>query len=221
MKVKYKLAAQNPYFLDTLQVLTDIPEQIDLMWQLESRIFELQNATVQYAQTLIYENRPIEDAQMRYDFYRDLLPLIESHYDGADLKHCCWCYRKEYLLDREKGLGRQLHSKQGIQRSYSQGIDLYITKFGTLTAFPDIPKFSDDTITNKQLVSEDQLQQLLALEEKYGKLLAPTCKKKDVLNVLNLERLGLLNKDFTPTYEQQQEWTDVSIQRQREEALNL
>ena len=72
MKVKYKLAAQNPYFLDTLQVLTDIPEQIDLMWQLESRIFELQNATVQYAQTLIYENRPIEDAQMRYDFYRDL-----------------------------------------------------------------------------------------------------------------------------------------------------
>ena len=220
MSVLYKLASQDPYYLDTVQAFTDLEDQSALMWQLYAALYGHQELVVQRLNNLLSEGRYFEDEEMRYDFYRDIVPLLTARLGGVSIEHCCWCYGKALLLDRIHGFGKFLHQQQGIQRTYDQGIRLFVSSRGDLIAFETKPKFSDDTITNKQLITEEQLQQLLALEKKYGKIFAPTCKKKDVLNLFRLEKLGLLNKDFTPTYEQQQEWLDVSIQRQREEALD-
>lgn len=82
--------------------------------------------------------------------------------------------------------------------------------------YSEPPKLMPDSVINKQLISKQQLNKLLELEETYGKILTETCLKKDVLNLLKRADKGLLGNSFNPSTETRERYQELN----REQILN-
>lgn len=135
------------------------------------------------------------------DFINDVLTLREKYF-GERIKYCCWFSdSRSTILSRKNGYGKNLCKENGVLRCYDKGKFSLTEGFDILCAYEEIPKLHQDIITNNQLISYNQLQELLAIEESYSNILADTCEKKNVLNLLNRAKKGLLNTRFTPSFE--------------------
>lgn len=132
---------------------------------------------------------------------------------GVPVSCCCWFSRKNIVLSRQNGYGKNLCREDGVLRCYDTGVVLAEKGFDILCAYETPPKLSPDVITNNQLISRQQLNRLLELEETYGKLLADTCLKKDVLNLLKRADKGLLGNSFIPSFEVQERRTEEERER--------
>lgn len=141
--------------------------------------------------------------EYRREFYQDTIEKIKEETD-KDLNCCCWFTGKNVVLSRKNGYGIRLCKENGVLRCYDTGIILAQKGFDFLCAYETKPKLMPDTVTNNQLISQDQLNRLLDLEIAYGKILAGTCLKKDVLNLLKRADKGLLGNSFTPSFEIQE-----------------
>jgi len=140
----------------------------------------------------------------RREFYFDAVEEIKEETD-TDLSCCCWFTRRNIVLSRSNGYGLKLCKENGVLRCCDEGIILAKKGFDVLCAYAAPPKLSLDVVTNNQLISQEQLNRLLDLEEAYGgKILAETCLKKDVLNLLKRADKGLLGNSFTPSFEVQE-----------------
>lgn len=148
----------------------------------------------------------------RREFYEKVLRDIKKE-TLVDLTCCCWFSRKEIVLSRENGYGKFLHKDNGVFKCYDQGMILAVKGFDLLCAYEEPPKLAPDVVTNNQLISEEQLKKLLDLEETYGKVLAKTCLKKDVLNLLKRADKGLLGNSFIPSFEIQERRTAEERER--------
>lgn len=129
---------------------------------------------------------------------------------------CCWFTRKDIVLNRKTGYGRYLCSDNGVLRCFEPGTVLLQRGFDTLRMYPEPPKLMPDSVINKQLISKQQLNKLLELEETYGKILTETCLKKDVLNLLKRADKGLLGNSFNPSTETRERYQELN----REQILN-
>ena len=136
----------------------------------------------------------------RREFYERTLSDIKKE-TLSDLTCCCWFTRKDIVLARKNGYGKFLCKESGVLRCYEPGMIIVKHGFDTLCAYEEQPLLSPDVITNNQLITKAQLNRLLELEEDYGKTLADTCLKKDVLNLLKRADKGLLGNSFTPSFE--------------------
>lgn len=139
----------------------------------------------------------------RRDFYNRAIDKIRD-ITGIKLNLCCWFSLRNIVLSRKNGYGKFLCKENGVLRCYDPGIVLVGQGFDKLCAYAEEPKLMPDTITNNQLISREQLNKLLDLEESYGKILTETCLKKDVLNLLKRADKGLLGNSFTPSFEAQE-----------------
>lgn len=148
----------------------------------------------------------------RRQFYHRIVQEIRQE-TGILINHCCWFSRKNIVLSRQNGYGKFLCKENGVFRCYDTGIILVSIGFDVLCAYETFPKLSPDVITNNQLISRQQLNRLLELEEAYGKLLADTCLKKDVLNLLKRADKGLLGNSFIPSFEVQERRTEEERER--------
>lgn len=144
-----------------------------------------------------------QDREYRLRFYERIVKEIEIT-RNVKLTYACWFSNKAVVMSRSKGYGLNLCKEDGILKCSEPYFVLLIKGFDILACFETFPKFSQDIITNKTLISREQLNELLSLEKTYGKLLAETCLKKDVLNVLKRAQMGLLDKDYSAVIPQQE-----------------
>lgn len=157
-----------------------------------------------------------EEFVARPETYRnEIFSLLLSYFEDP-LKCCCWFTRKDIVLNRKTGYGKYLCSDNGVLRCFQPGVILLQKGFDTLHAYSEPPKLMPDSVVNKQLISRQQLNRLLELEETYGKILAETCLKKDVLNLLKRAEKGLLGNSFNPSTETR----ELYRERSREQILN-
>jgi hypothetical protein len=116
------------------------------------------------------------------------------------IKIAVWFSHKDIVLSRTRGYGKNLCKENGgVYRCYDQGKMLLSNGFDCLNGYNDVPKLQGDPLINNKLISRAELEELLAYEESSGRVLAPTCLKKDVLNVLKAARNGLIG-DVSPDY---------------------
>lgn len=148
----------------------------------------------------------------RREFYARVVQEIREK-TGVLINCCCWFSRKNIVLSRQNGYGRFLCKENGVLRCYDVGVVLVEKGFDALCAYERIPKLSPDVVTNNQLISRQQLNRLLELEETYGKILADTCLRKDVLNLLKRADKGLLGNSFVPSFEVQERRTEEERER--------
>jgi len=202
----------------TAEVLTDDPNQRKVLCSLNCDILVPSKNTelVERVREMIFPDdndkfREFEKQSRNYrlSFYREIVAEVENTF-GIQIPYCCWFSNKAVVMSRSKGYGTKLHKDNGVLKCNESHFVLLQRGFDVLACFKESPKFQQDTATNRNLISKEQLFQLLLLEESYGKLLAETCLKKDVINVLKRAEMGLLEKDYTVSTERwQQRLSDI------------
>lgn len=213
---------QNP-FHDVVDILLTAEDQLTVLHTL-SDYFEQDPENPDYIGTRIYDmlggftaeeyfqEFMARSESYREEFYQIALSDIKKN-TGVDIKIGCWFSTKNIILQRKNGYGKNLCKENGILRCYDKGIVLFKKGFDSFCAYTEEPKLSPDTVTNNQLISLQQLNKLLNLEDAYGKILADTCLKRDVLNLLKRADRGLLGNSFTPSFEARERRTAEERER--------
>ena len=202
----------------TAEVLTDDPNQRKVLYSLNCDILVPSKNTelVEQVQEMLFPDGSTKlqefqkrNRKERLSFYEEVIAEVENIFN-IKIPYCCWFSNKAIVMSRSKGYGTRLHKDNGILKCNESHFVLLQRGFDILACFKEPPKFQQDTATNRNLISKEQLFQLLLLEESCGKLLAETCLKKDVINVLKRAEMGLLEKDYAvPTERWQQRLSDI------------
>ena len=159
----------------------------------------------------------VEQKEALYEeFFNDF-----ARYDSSNrfFQYACWFSTKDIVLSRANGYGKNLcRESGGVLRCFDLGYKIYNRGFDSLRIYEEEPKFSPDPLVNNKLISQRELEELLGYEEEAGRTLAPTCLKKDVLNVLKAAKNGLIG-DVTPDYSVRQAAQDRIHERIMQDLL--
>ena len=216
----------NPVKLTT-EMLADDKDQADVLLQLSCNVLvpstniELLDriksmALSDGAQRLAdFKSR---DREYRVKFYEEAVAEAEL-IRGIKLTYCCWLTNKAVVMSRSKGYGLRMHSENGLLKCNDTHFPLLTRDFDILACFDNMPRLQPDIVTNKNLISKEQLDKLLSLEKDKDKLLAETCLKKDVMNILKRAQIGLLDKDYSTSVQRQQERSPYNRERELQDLL--
>lgn len=153
--------------------------------------------------------------QEKIDFFKT---VFEDYNRFADvpINYAVWFSSKNIVISRTNGYGKNLCKENGgVYRCYNEGKRLYHRGFDVLCGYNELPKLQPDPLVNNKLISKSELDELLSWEDQAGRVLAPTCLKKDVLNVLKAARNGLIG-DITPDYQRR----EMAAERTRNRILD-
>jgi len=194
---------ENPFSTPWYALSHDIEERTSVLSCLSSLSFSCNNSNEEAFRVYKYNNNNInfvtEMSQESFERYCEEFFEIFSRYD-ENLKYTCWFTTKDIVLSRSNGYGKNLCKESGgVKRCFDSGTTLLRYGFDVLCAYEVEPKLSPDPLINNKLISKAELDELLNFEEHAGRTLAPTCLKKDVLNVLKAARNGLIG-DISPDY---------------------
>ena len=153
--------------------------------------------------------------QEKIDFFKMVFNDY-NHFAEVPINYAVWFSSKNIVISRTNGYGKNLCKENGgVYRCYNEGERLYQRGFDVLCGYNELPKLQPDPLVNNKLISKAELEELLLYEDQAGRVLAPTCLKKDVLNVLKAARNGLIG-DMIPDYERREQ----AFERARDRILD-